>query len=222
MYNFRIKEDAVSETKKLEEEVAVIVKTTLPEEKKKNEDETKGKRQDHDALPDDIKAMFLENLNIFPRMRKLHEQLKLLAGAKACDRYPFLQQLVDLDKKLRSNWDTYDGYDASSTAPSAPSASGTEDMPSAPPASEDVDTPPLNEMQDEPSNSLPGVKEINAARKYLSENKAKLSELKAAGETAKFEALLTKVQQRLDILISSRAGIREEQLTELISLGCHV
>ncbi|MDR1454610.1 MAG: hypothetical protein LBJ01_03065, partial [Tannerella sp.] len=105
IYDFRMRDQAVAETAELEKQVAVIVKETLPEAGKIEASETKGMRADHEQLPDDIKAKFLENQNIFPRMRKLHEQLKLLGNARACDRYPYLKELTGLDKKLRANWD---------------------------------------------------------------------------------------------------------------------
>jgi hypothetical protein len=207
MYNFRIKDEAVEETKRMEAKVEAIVKQTFPEEEKKSGEQTKGKRPDHEDLPDEIKAKYLESQNIYPRMRKLHEQLKLLAGAKPCDRYEFLKELIALDRNLRENWKVYDAY----VAPSA--------TPLAQPAIQD--TPEDGPESIPPPKENPDFNKINAARKYLSDNKAKLSELRSQGEDLKFEALLTKVQERIDFLLASGAGISDEQLNELIALGCH-
>jgi len=103
IYDFRSKENALNEAKELEKEVIPVIEVTLPAAEKIEATETKGMRPDHEKLPDDIKACYLENLNHYHKMRKLHEQLKLMGDAKACDRYPFLKELVDLDKEVREN-----------------------------------------------------------------------------------------------------------------------
>ena len=73
-----------------------------------------GKRDDHDLLPDEIQALYVENLGIVQRMRELHLKLRSLSTednpARDCDRYPYLKKLIDLDKKLHANWETYDHY----------------------------------------------------------------------------------------------------------------
>lgn len=73
-----------------------------------------GRREDHDSLPDDIKARFVENLSILQRMRELHLRLRTLSLDNAIcpdsERYPFLKELIKLDKQLHSNWEVYDHY----------------------------------------------------------------------------------------------------------------
>ena len=73
-----------------------------------------GKRADHDSLPDEIKALYVENLDIVHRMRELHLKLRTLSSEKSpcpdSDRYPFLKELISLDKRLHANWDTYDHF----------------------------------------------------------------------------------------------------------------
>ena len=90
-----------------------------------NADEHKtGKRDDHDSLPDEIKAKYVENLSILQRMRELHLKLRSLSlDTVPCpdsERYPFLKELIDLDKKMHANWEEYDHFVAS--APSAKAA----------------------------------------------------------------------------------------------------
>lgn len=81
---------------------------TTPEEWKK------GKREDHDSLPEDIQALYAENLTILHRMRESHLQARKIALADKpcadCDIYPFVKELVELDKRLHSNWQAYDEY----------------------------------------------------------------------------------------------------------------
>lgn len=73
-----------------------------------------GKRGDHDSLPDDIKALYTENLDIVRRMRELHLRLRLLSDSTklvpASERKPLLDEFIKLDKKLHDNWNAYDHY----------------------------------------------------------------------------------------------------------------
>ena len=81
---------------------------SLPEEWKK------GKREDHDSLPEEMQALYKENLNLLRRMRECHMQARRLAKIQQpctdCDVYPFVKELIELDKKYRDNWARYDSY----------------------------------------------------------------------------------------------------------------
>lgn len=76
----------------------------------------KGRRADHDTLPPEIQALYVENLSVLRRMREVHLRLRNLSLETATcpdsERYPFLKELIDLDKKYRSNWQGYDNYEA--------------------------------------------------------------------------------------------------------------
>lgn len=87
-----------------EKECSVVVSTL--EEKEKG----MGKRPDHEQLPESIQKLYSENLNAFMRMRKLHETLKNMDNAKACDRFPYVDELLKLDDKVIKNWKMYDAY----------------------------------------------------------------------------------------------------------------
>ena len=73
-----------------------------------------GKRADHDTLPEDIQALYVENLDIVHRMRELHLRLRLLSEDTQlhsdAERKPLLDEFISLDKKLHANWDTYDHF----------------------------------------------------------------------------------------------------------------
>ena len=73
-----------------------------------------GKRADHDALPDNIQALYVENLDIVHRMRELHLQLRKLSDSTKTipdsERKPLLDEFITLDKKLHDNWNIYDHY----------------------------------------------------------------------------------------------------------------
>ena len=78
-----------------------------------------GKRADHDQLPEEIQAAYVENKSIMQRMRMLHGRLVILeenAQKKQIpchdsDCYPLLKELIELDKKYHDNWAKYDDYD---------------------------------------------------------------------------------------------------------------
>lgn len=74
----------------------------------------KGKREDHDTLPADIQALYAENLDLLHRMRECHLQARHIALADTpcsdCDIYPFVKELIALDKQYRANWQAYDTY----------------------------------------------------------------------------------------------------------------
>jgi hypothetical protein len=79
-----------------------------------------GKRADHDTLPAEIQALYVENASLIQKMRELHLQLRNLSTqASTCpdsDRYPFLKEIIELDKRYHQNWKAYDSYTATSDA----------------------------------------------------------------------------------------------------------
>ena len=80
-----------------------------------------GKRADHDTLPDEIQALYVENLSLLQRMREVHLKLRTLSTADApcpdSERYPFLKELIELDTRLHANWDRYDHYTGAENEP---------------------------------------------------------------------------------------------------------
>ena len=119
-YNFRVKELTHAEVEEMQQKVDAIVEEHIP--LAANADQQRvGKRDDHDLLPDSIKALYVENLSLLQRMRELHLRLRSLSLENVTcpdsERYPFLKEIISLDKKLHSNWERYDHY-----IPTAPTA----------------------------------------------------------------------------------------------------
>ncbi len=106
-------EDMRDQVKKIEER-RFLLKEENPAEGFKA-----GKREDHDQLPEDIQAAYADNLGIMQRMRMLHGKLVLLEEqaeksntvCKDSDRFPFLKELIELDKQYHDNWAKYDDFD---------------------------------------------------------------------------------------------------------------
>ena len=113
-YNFRVQDLTHEQVVEMEKEVEQIVAEHIPLAAEADESPAKGKRADHDSLPDEIKAKYVENLSLLQRMRELHLRLRSLSLENATcpdsERYPFLKELISLDKKLHSNWEEYDHY----------------------------------------------------------------------------------------------------------------
>ena len=122
-YNCRVQALTHAQVEEMQQQVDVIVAEHISLAANADEHKT-GKRIDHDSLPDEIKAKYVENLSILQRMRELHLKLRSLsldtAPCPDSERYPFLKELIELDKKMHANWEEYDHFVAS--APSAKAA----------------------------------------------------------------------------------------------------
>ena len=83
--------------------------STVPEDERRL-----SKREDHDSLPDEIKAKYVENLSLLQRMRELHLRLRSLSLDNATcpdsERYPFLKELISLDINCTQTGEAYDHY----------------------------------------------------------------------------------------------------------------
>lgn len=150
----------------------------------------KGRREDHDTLPAEVQALYERNADLYFKMKQTFETLKTMEDKTACDRHELLTILVALDKEYRQNWNTYDTF-----------------------GNEAAD--PDSETGEEPAQTTVTPQQVNAARKYLSQNKTKVATLE--GEAA--ETLLAKMQQRVNLLLSAGQTFAKEQQEELAALG---
>lgn len=122
---YRLQELTHEEVEAMQKQVDGIVKerklNSAPKPSKTQAEQFKaGKRADHDTLPDEIQALYVENASLIQKMRELHLQLRNLSTqASTCpdsDRYPFLKEIIELDKRYHQNWKAYDSYTATSDA----------------------------------------------------------------------------------------------------------
>ena len=126
-YNFYVKELTHEEVAQMSRQVKTIAESNHLNEKSSegttHEEFKKGKRADHDSLPEDIQALYAENLSIMQHMRRAHTQLQLLSTENSTcpdsERYPFLQELINLDRQYHANWEKYDHYKVGDTLPEA-------------------------------------------------------------------------------------------------------
>ena len=121
-YNFRVKDLTHAQVVAMDKQVEEIVKkhNTFTEDNPAKEFK-QGTRGDHDTLPEEIQALYVENLSLLQRMREVHLKLRTLSTADApcpdSERYPFLKELIELDTRLHANWDRYDHYTGAENEP---------------------------------------------------------------------------------------------------------
>lgn len=99
-----VKVEAISESRGLANPDGSSKKTELQ----------RGKRADHDELPDDIKQLYVDNADIMRKMRECHVQLRMITPENSTcpdsDRYPWAKEIIALDTLYRENWNRYDHY----------------------------------------------------------------------------------------------------------------
>lgn len=127
-YQFYLQQLTHEQVMEMGKQVEVISKEhNLPNE---HEEFKKGKRADHDALPVEIQALYAQNLSIMQQMRRLHMQLQLLSVENSTcpdsERYPFLKELIELDKQYHANWQQYDHFKVGEPLPEQPAEPAEE------------------------------------------------------------------------------------------------
>ena len=160
----------------------------------------RGKRTDHDTLPEAIRAIWDKNAERYKKIKQAHETCKTLSAA--CDRYEFTSAIAELWDAYKKDFDTYDHYVLVPVNDEA----GTQT-----PAAEDEQL------------SAEDMKAINAARPYISKNLPKLLALVAAAKQDGFsdaqakelESLRDRIQQRVDVLIRTKQVIKDELRQQL-------
>ena len=123
----------------------------------------RGRREDHDALPPEIQALYEENVSRYDQMRKVYQQLLSMADAQPCDRKEHIFQLEKLVKAWADAWAAYDKYDVTAVSEDEDEAAAEDDAPSSTP---------------DPSTL---ANKIAAAKRYLQKHRKKLRELEEAG-----------------------------------------
>lgn len=85
-----------------------------PEGSTKRTELQRGKRADHDELPDEIKQLYVDNADILRKMRECHVRLRMITPENSScpdsDRYPWAKEIIALDTLYRENWNRYDHY----------------------------------------------------------------------------------------------------------------
>lgn len=156
-----------------------------------------GKRADHDDLPEDIRAIYERNGEVWKKLKKTYETLQLMESAPMCDRFEQLQILTELDDEYRENWEKYDHFDAN--------ADDTEE----------------EDEEGEEAAVTATAKQVIAARKFISVNRKIYEKMTDDDDTdgTKRAALKTKLQERISFLLEAGENFSDETKEALQALG---
>ena len=162
----------------------------------------RGKRTDHDTLPEAIRAIWEKNAERYKKIRQAHETCKTLTHA--CDRYEYTKAIAELWAAYKKDFDTYDHYVLVPVNDEA--SAGTSE-------SEEVQL------------SAEDLKAINAARPYISKNLQKLLDLVSRSvlpdfsEKKDLESWRKRIQQRVDVLVRTKQVITDDLKALLLEAG---
>lgn len=113
----RLDNMAVADVIRMEERVMPAAKQSIAKQPIISADDeigegviAKGKRTDHDSLPEDIRALWDRNIILYRQLVLLFNELKAMSDCPPCDRYEKLVILDKADKEYRANFDRYDNY----------------------------------------------------------------------------------------------------------------
>lgn len=159
----------------------------------------RGKRTDHDTLPEAIRAIWDRNAERYKKIRQAHETCRSLS--QVCDRYEYTNAIAELWEAYKKDFDTYDHYVL------LPGSDGAGQTP------ENIQL------------SAEDLRAVSAARPYISNNLPRLLELVKASKNPDFdekqakdlEDRRQKIQQRVDVLVRTKQVIKDklrQQLTE--------
>ena len=181
--HLRIRQDGMSRDDVARMEIHVMSRV------KKSVAKFRGKRPDHDTLPEKIQKLYEDNGVRFEKMKQAYNDLLGMMQAEPRDRYELLKCLGELEEKYRDVWAEYDAYKA---------VPGTDD---------------------EVVVTAPTAAKVSAARKFLSTNAPKLRAAVEAGDSEKADALRQKMSERVALILSAGEGFKAESRQQLAELG---
>lgn len=159
----------------------------------------KGKRADHDQLPDEIKEIWEANCQRWKRIKELFEASK--AYQLSCDRFEGLNAANDeLQKMLLTLKTEYYAY-----------KQGMEVYDHAVPGEADT--------AEDKTEAVVSANAIGNARSYIAKNLDKLIQQKTEGKVQKAEKLQANIEQRVNTLLDAKAEIKPETLAKIKEAG---
>lgn len=171
-----------------------------PEETDDTAPAHRGKRSDHNELPEEIRAIYERGGELFEKIKQIFTELQQMENAPACDRYEKLKVLKPLVKEYTDGWERYDNYN--------PDMSQEE-------AVEAVDEAP------EPGNE---VKRVGAARKFISTHVAKLETLLQAEtiDEAEVENERRQIAERMAFIAETGGSFKPDFAQRIHALGVDI
>ena len=161
----------------------------------------KGKRTDHDQLPENIQAIWDNNCALWKKIKEHFEACK--AYDISCDRYEGLHAAdEDFKRMLLTLKDEYYAYKQAMDVYDHAQPGDAEKQPA----------------EEQPEAAITS-KQIGNARSYITKNLDQLIGLTEAGNTDKADALRAKVNERVQLLITAKAEITADTIAKLQQAG---
>lgn len=171
-----------------------------PEETDDTAPAHRGKRSDHNELPEEIRAIYERGGELFEKIKQIFTELQQMENAPACDRYEKLKVLKPLVKEYTDGWERYDNYNSDMSQEEAVEA---------------VDEAP------EPGNE---VKRVGAARKFISTHVAKLETLLQAEtiDEAEVENERRQIAERMAFIAETGGSFKPDFAQRIHALGVDI
>lgn len=171
-----------------------------PEETDDTAPAHRGKRSDHNELPEEIRAIYERGGELFEKIKQIFTELQQMENAPACDRYEKLKVLKPLVKEYTDGWERYDNYNSDMSQEEAVEA---------------VDEAP------EPGNE---VKRVGAARKFISTHVAKLETLLQAEtiDEAEVENERRQISERMAFIAETGGSFKPDFAQRIHALGVDI
>lgn len=147
-----------------------------------------GRRDDHDSLPEEIRALWESNTARWKKIKELYNICKSLE--KPCDRYEYLKVLKDEWYSYKKNFEIYDTYQFNGEEPVVSDNTQTDIS----------------------------IKDITNARAYISKNLDKLETLSQSDNAEKYHTLSVKIRERINLIIKTGESFSPEMRDKLSKL----
>lgn len=205
----RIDGHTVESIREMERELLPKVRSLIPPPEEETESELsedgtieetptapnvhRGRRPDHDDLPEHIRAIYDRGGELYDKIRRTFTELQDLEKAPPCDRYEKIKILEGLYEEYIAGWDEYDAY-------------GTADE---------------GEETTEPEDPGNEVKRVSAARKFISTHVAKLEQLLKAEEPApdEIEEERRQITERINLIVETGGSFKPDFAQRLRDIG---
>lgn len=171
-----------------------------PEETDDTAPAHRGKRSDHNELPEEIRAIYERGGELFEKIKQIFTELQQMENAPACDRYEKLKVLKPLVKEYTDGWERYDNYNSDMSQEEAVEA---------------------GDEAPEPGNE---VKRVGAARKFISTHVAKLETLLQAEtiDEAEVENERRQIAERMAFIAETGGSFKPDFAQRIHALGVDI
>ena len=161
----------------------------------------RGKREDHDQLPENIRNIWDANAALWKKIKEHFEACK--AYTQSCDRYEGLHAAdEDFRRMLETLKQEYYAY-----------KQGMAEYDAAQPGDEDA------QPAEQKTEAAITSKQIGNARSYITKSLPKIFELQESGEADKAAALRDKVSERVQLLVSAKAELTADTIAKIQQAG---